>query len=64
MDENNFTYGLLLEGDDVADNYKVTGIPTLYVIDQEGRIAFVEVGANPVIEEILFTTVDSLLEAE
>ncbi|MCD4700804.1 MAG: TlpA family protein disulfide reductase [Candidatus Aegiribacteria sp.] len=64
MDENGLTYGLLLEGDDVAENYKVTGIPTLYIIDQEGKIAFVEVGANPGIEEMLFTTVDSLLEAE
>ncbi len=64
MDEKGFTYGLLLEGDAVAEDYKVTGIPTLYVIDQEGKIAFVEVGANPELGEILPSAVDSLLAAE
>lgn len=64
MDENDFSYGLLLEGDDVAADYKVSGIPTLYVIDKEGNIAFVEVGANPEIGEMLSSTVARLLEAE
>ena len=64
MDESGFTYGLLLEGDDVAEDYKVTGIPTMYIIDQEGRIAFVEVGANPEIGEMLSSTVDNLLATE
>ena len=62
MDESGFTYGLLLEGDAVAEDYKVTGIPTMYIIDQEGRIAFVEVGANPEIGEMLSSAVDDLLE--
>ncbi|MCK5116443.1 MAG: TlpA family protein disulfide reductase [Candidatus Aegiribacteria sp.] len=64
MDESGFMYGLLLEGDEVAGDYKITGIPTMYIIDQEGRIAFVEVGANPEIGEMLTSTVDNLLEAE
>jgi len=64
MDESGFTYGLLLEGDEVAAEYKVTGIPTMYIIDQEGRIAFVEVGANPEIGEMLTSAVDNLLGTE
>lgn len=64
MDENGFKYGLLLEGDEVAAEYKVTGIPTMYIIDQEGRIAFVEVGANPEIGEMLTSAVDNLLGTE
>jgi len=64
MAENGFTYGLLLEGDDVAADYKITGIPTIYIIDQEGMVAFVEVGANPEIGEMLASTVDNLLDAE
>ncbi len=64
MDENGFTYGLLLEGDAVAEDYKVSGIPTMYIIDQEGRIAFVEVGANPEIGEMFSSAVDSLLTIE
>jgi thiol-disulfide isomerase/thioredoxin len=61
MDENGYTYGLLLAGDAVAEEYKVSGIPTLYVIDQAGNIAFVEVGANPDIEDMLTQALDSLL---
>lgn len=45
MKNQKFTYGLLLKGDDVAKNYKVEGIPTLYVIDKSGKIVFAESGA-------------------
>lgn len=61
MDENGFTYGLLLEGDRVAEDYRVTGIPTMYVVDPQGVIAFVEVGANPDIGLLLTSAVDSLI---
>jgi len=64
MDENSFTYGLLLEGDDVAVDYLVSGIPTLYIIDQNGMIAFVEVGANPEIGEMLTSSINRLLETD
>lgn len=64
MDENGFSYGLLLEGDDVAADYKVSGIPTLYIIDQNGNITFVEVGANPEIGEMLSSNVERLLQTE
>ncbi len=59
-----FTYWLLLEGDDVAEDYNIAGIPTMYIIDQEVRITFVEVGANPEIGDMLFSAVDSLLATE
>lgn len=61
MDDNGFTYGLLLEGDRVAEDYRVTGIPTMYVVDPQGVIAFVEVGANPDIGRLLTSAVDSLI---
>lgn len=61
MDENGFTYGLLLAGDSVAEDYRVTGIPTMYVVDPQGVIAFVEVGANPDIGRLLTSAVDSLI---
>lgn len=47
MKDNNYNYTLLLNGNEVADAYKVTGIPTLYVIDKNGNIAYSEVGAVP-----------------
>ena len=62
MDENGFTYGLLLEGDQVAEEYLVSGIPTLYIIDADGNIAYAEVGADPEIGDKLSSVLDSLLE--
>lgn len=47
MKDKGFTYGLLLESDDVAKAYKVGGIPTFYIIDQNGEIALTKVGYNP-----------------
>jgi thioredoxin-related protein len=35
---------LLLDGDDVAKKYKVSGIPTLYIIGPDGKILYGEVG--------------------
>jgi thiol-disulfide isomerase/thioredoxin len=40
MKEKKYTYGLLLKGDKVADKYKIVGIPTFYVIDTEGKVAY------------------------
>ena len=44
MKNNGFTYMLLLDGDEVAKSYQVSGIPTLYVIGADGKILFGEVG--------------------
>lgn len=34
----NYTYGLLLRGDDIASKLKVTGIPCFFVLDANGKI--------------------------
>jgi thiol-disulfide isomerase/thioredoxin len=47
MKKKKYTYDLLVKGDKVADDYKVTGIPTFYVIDQDGKIAFTQSGMLP-----------------
>ncbi|HAW07627.1 MAG TPA: hypothetical protein DCW42_00390 [Bacteroidetes bacterium] len=47
MKDNNYNYILLLNGNDVAKSYNVSGIPTLYVIDKNGNVAHSEVGAVP-----------------
>jgi len=44
MRKNRYSYKLLLDGDDVAKKYKVSGIPTLYVIGPDGKILYGEVG--------------------
>lgn len=55
------SYMVLLGGDDVAVEYLVEGIPTFYVIDQNGNIAFHAVGADPANEEALREIVGTLL---
>jgi thiol-disulfide isomerase/thioredoxin len=44
MQENGYSYLLLLNGDEVAKIYRVSGIPTLYVIGPDGKILYGEVG--------------------
>lgn len=40
MEENGYTYTLLLKGDEVAEAYMVSAIPTFYVIGPDGRVLF------------------------
>ena len=46
MEKNGYAYKLLVNGDNVAKDYRVSGIPTLYVIGVDGKILFSEVGAR------------------
>lgn len=64
MLENGYTYGLLLDGDEVGEEYLVSGIPTLYVIDQQGNVAFSEVGSSPELGVELTAVIDDLLSGE
>jgi len=53
MKESKYTYGLLLKGDDVAKEYRVSGIPTFYVIGPDGKIFHRASGFNPALEQTL-----------
>lgn len=44
MNEQKFTYGLLLGGNSVADSFLVEGIPAIYVIGPDGRVLFAGYG--------------------
>ncbi|MBS0195509.1 MAG: TlpA family protein disulfide reductase [Planctomycetes bacterium] len=44
MKKQKFTYTTLLKGDEVAKAYKVTGIPTFYVVGPDGNILYTSVG--------------------
>jgi len=61
MKEQKFTYGLLVEGDDVATAYKVRSVPTFYLIDKKGKIAHVAVGFDPEGERKLTKLIEELL---
>lgn len=47
MKDKGYTYSLLLKADEVAKDYHVTGIPTIYVIDGEGKIVMATSGYGP-----------------
>lgn len=47
MVKKNFTYGLLVEGDKVATDYKVAGIPAFYVIGVDGKVIYAATGFSP-----------------
>lgn len=44
MTEQKFTYGLLLKADEAAAAYGVSGIPAIFVIGKDGKIAYQSVG--------------------
>ncbi|NOG52926.1 MAG: TlpA family protein disulfide reductase [Planctomycetes bacterium] len=51
--EHEYSCGLLLGGDDVADAYGVSGIPTYYLVGPDGKVLYREIGANPEAEKTL-----------
>ena len=57
MRARNWDYLLLLNGDQVASDYQVSGIPTMVVIDQSGTIVQRKVGAGPNVEQELTDTI-------
>ncbi|MFG0330672.1 MAG: TlpA family protein disulfide reductase [Phycisphaerales bacterium] len=61
MEENEFSYMLLLKGDSVAEAYGVSGIPTFYVIGPDGKIVHREVGFNPDGEAELASIIEKAL---
>ncbi|MEO1279717.1 MAG: hypothetical protein AAFV77_12240, partial [Planctomycetota bacterium] len=61
MAARNWDYLLLLNGDQVAADYQVTGIPTMVVVDQSGMIVQRKVGAGPNVRQELATTITGLL---
>ena len=62
LEQQKYTYGLLLKGDPLAKEYGFRGIPTFIVFDQEGRVAFSATGgAN---EGGVRKTIDKLLGDE
>lgn len=47
MLDKGYTYRLLLNGDEVAKEYRVNSIPTLYIVGPDGKILYGEVGYRP-----------------
>jgi len=46
MKNRGYTYQILVNGDKIAEDYRISGIPTLYVIGADGKILYSELGAG------------------
>jgi peroxiredoxin/outer membrane lipoprotein-sorting protein len=57
MKDKNLTYNTLLQGDEVAKKFGVTGFPTLYVLDKEGKIIHVGVGYSDTLDKQLINII-------
>lgn len=57
-----FTYGQLVGGDDVAQAYRVGGIPCYYVIGPDGKIAHAGAGFDPNLDRTLGAIIERLLK--
>ncbi len=53
LSKRGVTYTVLLGGKDVAGEYHVSGYPTIYLIDKNGKILFTQVGYGEETEKIL-----------
>ncbi len=60
MKDQKYTYTCLLGGDDLASSYNVPGIPTLILVDGEGKILFTTVGVSDEAEK----QIEELIEKE
>ncbi|MFM9995201.1 MAG: TlpA family protein disulfide reductase [Phycisphaerales bacterium] len=53
MKDNNYTYGLLLDGDELAAAYGLDGIPAFAVIGVDGTLLHFSVGYDPQLEKTI-----------
>ncbi|HRP02663.1 MAG TPA: TlpA disulfide reductase family protein [Candidatus Kapabacteria bacterium] len=61
MLENNIHYNTLLNGDEVAQKFGVSGFPTLFVLSKEGKIVHSLVGYKDDMQQELSTIIKKLL---
>jgi thioredoxin-related protein len=64
MKKKGFTYGCLLKGDDLATAYGISGIPTLVLIDANGKVLDISVGFDPAEEDALIKKIEAQLQAK
>ena len=61
MKKKNYTYGCLIQGDDLAKAYGISGIPTMILIDADGKVLHSVVGFDEGEEEKLAKMIDEQL---
>jgi peroxiredoxin len=58
------SYGLLLQGDKLAEDYHVTGYPTLYIIDEKGKILYAFDGYVEIMDELIISKIEKHLQKQ
>lgn len=53
MKDKQMNYKVVLSGDSVADQYKVSGFPTIYIIGSDGKIKFAQAGYDSGLDSVL-----------
>lgn len=61
QDANMIPYPILLDNKNIAQEYGVTAIPTIFIIDKKGKVRKTQLGFSPEAEAIFDTLIDSLL---
>ena len=46
MKEKRYSYELLLNGEKIADTYKVTSLPVVYIVGSDGKIIYCHEGED------------------
>jgi peroxiredoxin len=56
------SYQVLIDGDEVAEKYNVSGYPTLYIIGPDGKVVFSMAGYASGLDKLLTKEIDELLK--
>jgi thiol-disulfide isomerase/thioredoxin len=63
VEKNHLTFPMMYDHEHVAVNaYSIQGFPTVFVIDREGIVRYVNIGFDPHVSEIITAQIESLLE--
>jgi len=46
MSQNDYNYQLLIKGEKIAEKYKVSALPTLYIINRDRKIIYSKIGGQ------------------
>lgn len=60
MKQKRYSYGLLLKGEEIAEAYKVTSLPAVYMIGADGKIIYCHEGVD---EKNLASLIEKYLKA-
>jgi len=64
LSKRGVTYTILMEGKDASTQYRVSGYPTMYLVDKTGKIIFVQEGYGKDVDDTLVEVIEKNLKAK